>query len=158
MIIVIIERALDSGTTRTNLKPSLNHLAWVHEGDSYPLIVATYDQERVYPHTKMFLHLNIHWKERVYSCTLGSLLLTGKKEVYPHTKVFLHFNIHWKERVYPCTLSCQYYTGNDLCVPRHYFNPFFPEYHWQERVYPYTLSFQYTVDCILKQCNIVPIP
>ena len=52
----------------------------MHEGDSYPLIVATYDQERVYSHTKMFLHLNIHWKERVYPCTLGSLLLTGKKE------------------------------------------------------------------------------
>ena len=83
MIIVIVERALDSGTTRTNLKPSLKSPSmgsYTKGIASYPLIVVTYDQERVYPHTKMFLHLNIHWKERVYPCTLGSLLLTGKKE------------------------------------------------------------------------------
>ena len=74
----------------------------MHKGDSYPLIVATYDQERVYPHTKTFLHLNTSiLEERVYPCTLGSLLLTGKKECTPTLKC-------------SCILI---YTGKKECTP-----------------------------------------
>ena len=55
-------------------------------------------QKRVYPHIKV---LNIHWKERVHPCTLGSLLLTGKKECIPTLKC-------------SCILI---YTGKKECTP-----------------------------------------
>jgi hypothetical protein len=72
---------------------------------SRPLAVTSW-QERVYPSTLLFLYSN--WQERVYSHTI----------VFP---------LYWQERVYPYTLSCQCYSGIDLCVPPHYFNPYFPE-------------------------------
>ena len=59
--------------------------------------------------------------------------------------------------LFHCIVMALYYP--DMCgvgIELHCFI-YSTSVNWKERVYPYTLSFQYTVDCILKECNIVSI-
>ena len=59
------------------------------------------------------------WKERVYPCTLGSLLLTGKKECTPTLKCSCILIYTGKKECTP-TLKCPrilIYTGKKECTP-----------------------------------------
>jgi hypothetical protein len=63
---------------------------------------------------------------------ITSTFALDKNIVCVHTTspcTLLSLATNWQERVYPPN-----YSGIDLCVPPHYFNPYFPELHWQESV------------------------